>query len=372
MGYNDKGGMLSHLNWSLLALAFLLFALGVFNLYSASSSRLESGLAVDLYYKKQLIWGFLGSIGMLTLLIVNYRHLHSLAWPLFILTLILLLCVPFLGKTILGARRWLDLGFFNFQPSELAKISTLLIGAKLLCRGQEPLGLKELLVVLGIGMLPAMLVILQPDLGSGLSILLILGGMILYRGIKQSVLKGLLIVCPLTLPWTWFLLRDYQKARILTFLDPGKDPLNTGWQVNQSQIAIGSGQMWGKGFLEGSQTKLGFLPETHTDFAIAVWGEEWGFWGCVILLSLLCLFLYQIYVSAAQAKDRFGNYLAVGVFFYFFWQICINMGMVLGLLPVVGMPLPFLSYGGSALVVNLSLLGVVLNVSMRRFMFKRD
>lgn len=363
--------ILLHINWSLLGLTVLLFAVGVLNLYSASGFRMEGGLSVNPFYKKQFLWGMMGFGGMLFFMLFDYRHLKTLAWPMFWVTVLLLLCVPFFGKTIYGARRWLDLGFFNLQPSEVAKISILLIGAKILSKGQLPLGWLRLFAVIAVGMLPAGLVILQPDLGSGLSVLLLLGGLVLYRGVEMRVFKTLVIMGPILMPLSWFFLHDYQKQRILTFLNPGRDPLGAGYHIIQSQIAIGSGRLWGKGFLGGTQSQLRFLPEKHTDFAIAVFGEEWGFIGCIILLSLFCLFLYQIYLTAHDAKDRFGSFLAAGVFFYFFWQILINMGMVLGLMPVVGIPLPFISYGGSATVVNLCLIGLVLNVSMRRFVFKR-
>ncbi|NJB68182.1 rod shape determining protein RodA [Desulfobaculum xiamenense] len=363
--------ILLHINWSLVGLTLLLFGVGVMNLYSASGFRLEDGLSLNPFYKKQFLWGLMGFGGMITFMLFDYRHLKTLAVPMFLVTLLLLLCVPVFGKVIYGARRWLDLGFFNLQPSEVAKISILLIGAKLLSKGQRPLDWLQLFGVLAVGMVPAGLIILQPDLGSGLSVLLLLGGLVLYRGIQMRVFKPLMILVPVLLPMSWFFLHDYQKRRILTFLDPGNDPLGAGYHIIQSQIAIGSGRLWGKGFLSGTQSQLRFLPEKHTDFAIAVFGEEWGFIGCMFLLSLFCLFLYQIYLTAHDAKDRFGSFLAAGVFFYFFWQILINMGMVLGLMPVVGIPLPFISYGGSATVVNLSLIGLVLNVSMRRFVFKR-
>jgi rod shape determining protein RodA len=167
-------------------------------------------------------------------------------------------------------------------------------------------------------------------------------------------------------------MKEYQKQRVLTFLNPGDDPLGSGYHIIQSQIAIGSGEMWGKGFMEGTQSQLRFLPEKHTDFAFAVFGEEWGFVGCLILLVLFCLFLLAIFNTARDAKDRFGSFLSAGVFFYFFWQFLINMGMVMGLMPVVGIPLPFISYGGSATLVNFCLIGLVLNVSMRRFVFKTN
>jgi rod shape determining protein RodA len=284
----------------------------------------------------------------------------------------LLVAVLVLGKSVYGAKRWLSLGFLNLQPSELAKISILLLGAKLLSKESENLDWGSLAKILAIGALPAGLVILEPDLGSGLSLILLLGGIIIFRGLTTKVIKTAVIVFPFLVPLGWFVLHDYQKQRILTFLNPGRDPLGAGYHIIQSQIAIGSGRFWGKGFLSGTQSQLRFLPEKHTDFAFSVFGEEWGFFGSVFLLLLFCLFLYQIFVTARGAKDRFGAFLAAGVFFYFFWQILINMGMVLGLMPVVGIPLPFISYGGSSTLVNFCLVGLVLNVSMRRYIFKES
>ncbi|WP_243544423.1 rod shape-determining protein RodA [Pseudodesulfovibrio tunisiensis] len=362
--------LLLHINWALLGLAVVLFLCGVLNLYSASGFRLEDGMSVAPYYRKQLLWGLLGMLGMVTFMVIDYRHLKTIAWPLFWITVALLVSIFFAGKTIYGARRWLDLGFMNFQPSELAKISVLVVGARILSREREKLDFLRLGYVLGVGLIPAGLVIRQPDLGSGLSILMLLGGMILFRGVTSRVFKTALVTIPCLLPLGWFFLHDYQKQRILTFLDPTKDPLGSGYHIIQSEIAIGSGRFWGKGFLEGTQSQLRFLPEKHTDFAVAVFGEEWGFVGTMILLALFCFFLYQMVVIARDARGLFGSYLAAGVFFYFFWQILINMGMVLGLMPVVGIPLPFISYGGSATLVNFCLVGLVLNVSMRRFLFK--
>ena len=359
-----------YINWPLLAGAVLLFLLGVLNLYSASGYRLEDGMTVAPFFQKQLIWGAMGCLGMIVFMVFDYRHLKTLAWPLFWLSVALLVSIFFAGKTIYGARRWLDLGFMNFQPSELAKIAVLVVGARILSKEREPLDFVRLGYVLGVGLILAGLIIKQPDLGSGLSILMILGGMILFRGVTPRVFKACLVAIPALMPLSWFFLHDYQKQRIMTFLDPTTDPLGSGYHIIQSEIAIGSGGFWGKGFLEGTQSQLRFLPERHTDFAVAVFGEEWGFFGAMILLSLFCFFLSQMVIIARDARGLFGSYLAAGVFFYFFWQILINTGMVLGLMPVVGIPLPFISYGGSATLVNFCLVGLVLNVSMRRFLFK--
>ncbi|MFW6324466.1 MAG: rod shape-determining protein RodA [Desulfovibrionales bacterium] len=362
----------SHLNWALLALLLVLFGFGVLNLYSASTLRLTDGIAFTPYYKKQLVWGLLGLGGMLVFISIDYRHLKTLSWPLFLLSLLFLALVPVIGKTIYGATRWIDLGVINFQPSELAKICVLILGARFLSRVPDRLDWGPFLKVCGIGVVPALLIILQPDLGSGLNILLLIGGMILFKEMTKRVVRTLLLLLPPALPFGWFLLHDYQKQRILTFLNPGDDPLGSGYHIIQSQIAIGSGEFWGKGFLQGTQSQLRFLPEKHTDFALAVFGEEWGFVGCLLLLGTFCAFLYQISLVSQESKDDFGSLLAAGVFFYFFWQVLINMGMVLGLMPVVGIPLPFISYGGSSMVVNFCLIGIVLNVSMRRFFFKQD
>ncbi|TVM17580.1 rod shape-determining protein RodA [Oceanidesulfovibrio indonesiensis] len=364
--------VIKYLNWPLLGLTVALFVVGAVNLYSASAVRLEDGIALAPYFEKQLVWGLVGLAGMVVFMLFDYTRFHALAWPLFFLTLLLLAAVPVFGSTVYGAKRWLDLGPFSFQPSEVAKITILVVGARLLSRKPEKLGWGEFLFIVFVGMLPAALVVIQPDLGSSLNLLLLLAGIILYRGLKGRVLKVLAIIVPAVLPLGWFFLHDYQKRRILTFLDPTNDPLGAGYHIIQSQIAIGSGRLWGKGFLQGTQSQLRFLPEKHTDFAVAVFGEEWGFVGCLLLLSLFAMFLMSIFSTARDARDRFGSFLAAGVFFYFFWQILINMGMVLGLMPVVGIPLPFMSYGGSTTLVNFCLIGLVQNVSMRRHTFRHN
>lgn len=360
-----------HLNWGLLACVLALFLVGVGNLYSASGTRLEEGITFSDFYQKQLIWGALGLVGLLIGAWLDYRKLRNIAWILYLASIILLILVPVVGKTVYGAKRWLSLGFMSFQPSELAKLAVLILAARLLANDGALLGWKEFLKIIGICMVPAVLIIIQPDLGTTMLLVLILAGMILFHGVKGYVLKTCLVAAPCAAAFMWFVgMHDYQRQRILSFLDPSNDPRGSGYHILQSRIAIGSGELWGKGFGEGTQSQLRFLPERHSDFAVAVFGEEWGFVGCVALVTLFCLFLLAIFSTAIQAKDRFGSLLVVGVFFYFFWQIVINMGMVIGLMPVVGVPLPFISYGGSATIVNFTLLGIVLSVSMRRFMFK--
>jgi rod shape determining protein RodA len=294
--------LVQHIDWTLLGLALILFWAGVLNLFSASALRVEGGLALTPFYIKQMVWGGAGFLVMFLVMLIDYRHLKPLSWYLYILTIIFLLCVPIWGKTIYGARRWLGFGFFNFQPSELAKVSVLILGASVLTKTDDVLGWKDLIKVMSVALLPAILIIKQPDLGSGLILILILGGMILYKGLKKRVFKTLALSFPLLLPLSWNFLHDYQKERILTFLNPERDPLGSGYHIIQSQIAIGSGRFWGKGFLEGTQSQLRFLPEKHTDFAFAVFGEEWGFVGTVILLSFFCFFFVSNFFSLSGGK----------------------------------------------------------------------
>ncbi len=362
--------LLLHINWGLVITSLLLFTAGIINLYSASGVLQEGGVILASYYQKQLVWGLTGLVVMLCCTVIDYRRFERLAIPVYIAVLVLLCLVPFIGKTVYGAKRWIDLGVVNIQPSELAKFTVLILGAKVLAKQSDTLGWRQLGKVLAIGLLPFALIVRQPDLGTALTVLALLGGMVLFHGVKWRVLRVCLVAVPLLLPLGWFVLHDYQQERILTFLEPSRDPKGAGYHIIQSQIAIGSGEMFGKGFQGGTQSQLRFLPEKHTDFAIAVLGEEWGFVGCMGLVVLFCLFLSSIYNTVRDAKDRFGSMLAAGIFFYFFWQIVINIGMVVGLMPVVGMPLPFISYGGNAMLVNCALLGIVFNVSARRFVFK--
>lgn len=363
-----------HLNWLLLLATLLIVAAGILNLYSASLTHTQDGLSLANHYQKQILWGGVGVLAMFVCMLFDYRRLSGMAVPILILSIFGLLAVFLFGGHGGGAKRWLDLGVMRVQPSEAVKVAIIIVGAKLLARDKEPLGWIEFLKVLCVGLVPVSMVIAQPDLGTGGSILLILCGMILYRGVKKNVLKVCAIVVLISPLIIWKLvmpnLLEYQQERIIGFVNPEKASKKAKYQKEQALIAIGSGQVDGKGYLEGMQSKLSFLPERHTDYAIAVFGEEWGFIGNIALISAYCVFLLSIYASARDAKDRFGSFLCAGVYFYFFWHIAINIGMVLGMLPVVGIPLPFFSYGGSAMLVNFCLVGIVLNVSMRRFVFK--
>jgi rod shape determining protein RodA len=360
--------LLQNLDYPLLGLVLVLAGIGIVNLYSAGFNRTPEGATP--VYLKQIYWLAAGLGIMVLSLMYHYRHYEKVAYPLYILSLVLLVGVMVAGKMVSGSRRWLVLGPLTFQPSELAKVAIILVLARYFSRRPQtaPLGFGDLPAPLGLALLPAALIIKQPDLGSGMLVLAVAGGIILFAGVHWRTLLASAASLALAAPLAWPFLKDYQKQRILTFLDPEKDPLGSGYHIIQSKIAVGSGQFWGKGFLTGTQSQLHFLPEQHTDFAFSVFAEEWGFVGSALLLCLyVALVLYGLMV-ARTCKDRFGQFLAVGVTALIFWQVFINLSMVTGVLPVVGIPLPLMSYGGSSLFTTLLALGVLMNVRMRRYL----
>jgi len=360
--------LLTHFDWVLLLLVCLIAAIGILNLYSATSSW-EAG--VTPVYVKQFYWLGIGLGIALALCIFDYRHLEYFAVPLYAGNIILLLLVLVIGKTSMGATRWLNLGFFNLQPSELMKIMIIFILARHFS-SRDPLGgydLRLLMIPAALLAVPALLIMKQPDLGTAMLVIFIAIAMALFAGIRRRTLITLGVLGLGAVAVGWRLLHGYQKERIRTFLNPERDPLGSGYHIIQSKIAVGSGGFFGKGFMQGTQSQLSFLPERHTDFAFSVFAEEWGFLGCLVLLGIyLLLVCWGIYV-ARRANDRFGMYLALGVTAMLFWHIVVNLGMVIGLLPVVGVPLPLFSYGGTSMVTTMVGVGLLLNVSMRRFMF---
>lgn len=361
--------LVQNFDWLLLGWVMLIAALGIVNLYSAGYNRTPAGATP--VYVKQLYWLAVGLAVMLATLFYDYRHLEKLAYPLYFLSLALLVAVMLGGKTVSGCRRWLALGPFCFQPAELTKLALVLVLARYFNRRPHlaPLGLRELLVPLALVLAPVLLVVRQPDLGSAILMILVAGSLILFVGVGWRTLAGGTLALMLSSPVIWSFLKDYQRQRVLTFLNPGQDPLGAGYHIIQSKIAVGSGQFWGKGFLQGTQSQLQFLPEQHTDFVFSVFAEEWGFLGSALLLVLFLVFALWGLQVARDCKERFGHLLALGVTALIFWQIFINLCMVTGLMPVVGIPLPLFSYGGSSLINTLLAVGFLLNIRMRRFLF---
>jgi rod shape determining protein RodA len=359
--------LVQNFDWVLLGLVVIICTTGIVNLYSAGYNR---GEGTPLYIK-QLYWLAVGLVVMFVTLLYDYRHLERLSYPIYILSILLLLAVMFGGKTVSGSRRWLPLGPFAFQPAELAKIAIILALSTYFNRRprHDAMRLKDLIIPGVMVLIPAALIIKQPDLGSGILVVLVASSIILFVGVQWRTLAGCALTLVLSSPVIWHFLKDYQRQRVLTFLDPDKDPLGAGYHILQSMIAVGSGQFWGKGFLQGTQSQLYFLPEQHTDFVFSVFAEEWGFVGSAVLLLLFtALALWGLSV-ARECKERFGHLLALGVTALIFWQIFINLCMVTGFLPVVGIPLPLFSYGGSSLITTLLGVGFLLNIRMRRYLF---
>jgi rod shape determining protein RodA len=359
--------LIQNFDWLLLALVLAIVAMGIVNLYSAGYNRTPEGATA--VYIKQMYWLGVGLTVMLFSLLYDYRHYEKLAYPLYIVSILLLIAVMVAGKMVSGSRRWLALGPFTFQPSELAKLAIILVLARYFHTRPHlaSLTFKDLLAPLALVLVPVLIIIKQPDLGSGLLVLAVAGAIILFAGVHWRTLMIGVLAVVVAAPAAWPFLKDYQRQRILTFLDPEKDPLGAGYHIIQSKIAVGSGQFWGKGFLHGTQSQLYFLPEQHTDFVFSVFAEEWGFLGSAVLILLYAgLILWGLQI-ARTCKDRFGQFLGVGVTALLFWQIFINLCMVTGLMPVVGIPLPLLSYGGSSLITTMLALGILLNIRMRRF-----
>ncbi len=360
--------LILNFDWVLLLCVVGLAAVGILNLYSATASWHVTSTPI---YAKQMLW--LGGGLFLALLICcfDYRHLEHFAIHGYVITIGMLLFVLLMGKTSMGATRWINLGFFNLQPSEVIKIVMILMLARLFGRTAHPLGfsLSELWLPALLLLLPVGLILKQPDLGTALMVVFISLSMLLFAGLQRRTLLIILLLGVLAAGGGWFGLHDYQRQRIQTFLNPEADPLGSGYHIIQSKIAVGSGGFFGKGYLEGTQSQLSFLPERHTDFAFSVFAEEWGFAGSSLLLfGYLFLIFWGIYI-ARNASDRFGMFLALGVTAMIFWHIVVNLGMVIGLLPVVGVPLPLFSYGGTSMVTTMIGVGLLMSVSMRRFMF---
>ncbi len=362
--------LILHFDWLLLLLVLAICAIGIVNIYSAGLSLTDA--RANALYIRQLMWMGIGLTFMVLGFILDYRVITRQAYWIYLLSLLLLLMVFVLGYATRGSQRWIALAGFTFQPSELMKITVILALAKYFDDHKVEGGylLKELVAPFLIAFVPFLMVLKQPDLGTGLIILLLFLALVFVVGLRW---KSLLLAAGSTLimiPMAWHFLKDYQKDRIMTFLDPEKDPLGTGYHIIQSIIAIGSGGLFGKGFLQGTQTQLKFLPEQQTDFVFSVFAEEWGFLGGMLLVILFLMLILWGLKIAFQAKDLPGKLISAGVTMMVFYQVFINMGMVLGILPVVGIPLPFMSYGGSSMVVFMLGIGLLLNVRMRRFVLQ--
>lgn len=361
--------LIQNFDWYLLLLTFAISTVGLLTLYSATSS---GGKAHPAIVVRQMYWLGLGLVVMVLAFSVDYRWLERFAYPAYLAGLLPLLAVLVVGRSVSGSKRWLDLGFLVFQPSEIMKPLLMVALARYFSQEGRSAShrLRDLPVPVLIVMVPAVLVLLEPDLGTAGLLVLIGASVVLFVGVRLSSLLlvgGFSLGC---LPLLWMNMKGYQRQRILTLINPDQDPLGSGYHIIQSKIAVGSGQIWGKGFLQGTQGQLRFIPEHHTDFIFSVLAEEWGFVGCLLLLGLFLCLLLRVLQIARRSRDRFGTLLCIQIAAIIFWQAAINVAMVLGMAPVVGITLPLVSYGGSSILVTLGCVGLLLNVHMRKFIFQ--
>ena len=343
----------------MIGCALMLSLWGVFCIYSAAAGA--DGRGLD-YAMRQSAWLFVSLLALLFIMTFGHHKLLEGAYPLFGLTLLLLLLTDLLAPKVKGAQSWLGVGGIRFQPSEFAKITIILMMSKFLSR-YPPVDFKSFMAGLGVIMLPVLLVLIQPDAGSALVYLVISFGMLLAAGTPFKYLGGLVGLGLAAGPMMYFfLLKEYQRNRILVFIDPMRDPLGAGYNVIQSRIAVGSGGFAGKGFMMGTQSKLKFLPEPHTDFIFSVFSEEFGFAGNMLLLFLFGVLFVRILLAGIRSRDRRSKILTAGVASWLWFQTFESLGMSIGLMPVTGLPLPFLSYGGSSLLATFIALGLVASV----------
>lgn len=362
----DVKRILKNLDWWLIGAVILLMGTGLVLIDSATHSyAVSTGKAW--HVQRQSIFMIIGIILVIVSLKFDYQDLKNYAKPLYIFNLVLLIAVMAFGKTQLGAQRWIQIGSFSFQPSEFSKVFLIICLAEFIDNKTEWLeNFKDYIPVFLYILLPFVLVMKQPDLGTSLTFIAIFIGMIFVCGFKWKWIFSCIAAFVAMLPGFWLILQDYQKKRIQVFLNPELDPYGSGYHVIQSKIAIGSGGLLGKGWLEGTQSQLNFLPENHTDFIFAVAGEEFGFIGTAFIILLYMVIIWRGIAIAMNASDNFGTLLAVGVTSMFMFHILVNIGMTAGVMPVTGVPLPFLSYGVSSLTTNMMLVGILLNINTRQ------
>jgi rod shape determining protein RodA len=364
--------LIENFDWSIIWVLLGIIAIGLLSIYSALYTQIRANPTHNLFIK-QLIWLAIGFSVLACSLMVDYQKLRAASIWLYVIVVVALALVLVIGREVNGSRRWLEILGFQFQPSEFMKIVIVIALASYFSSQDIPPypSFVRLIVPGAIVAVPLLLILAEPDLGTAISLLAASLTIIFFMGIRWRYI-GILVaaVAPLLWPLWEHVLKPYQKKRILILLRPDLDPLGAGYHIRQSKIAIGSGMFTGKGFLNGTQNKLHFLPEKHTDFIFSVWAEEWGFLGCLVLLLLLSALIALSFRVARRSRDRFGTLLVVGMTSLILWQALINIGMVIGVLPVVGITLPFVSYGGSSIISLCVAVGLIENVSMRRFLFR--
>jgi len=360
--------LVSYFDWGFAVTIFGMGCLGVLTIYSANA--LTPSAFRQTLHLRQLTWLAGGLVVLSLACTVSYRNLARFAYVIFGINVFLLLVVLVLGKAGLGAQRWIRIGGITFQPSEFMKLSLVLFLARYFDDRREILHQpKTMLLPAGLTLACALLVLKQPDLGTALLLLFNATAIMLLLGLRWRYLLPFAVAGGVLAPVLWTVLKDYQRRRILVFLNPDLDPLGASYHIAQSKIAVGSGGFFGKGWLAASQSQLNFLPMNHTDFLFAVLSEQWGFVGALIVLLVYTYLVTRGFQIASESPDFFATLLATGITCTLAIQVAINVSMVLGILPVVGIPLPLLSYGGSSMLVSMLSLGLLLNIHMRRFMY---
>jgi rod shape determining protein RodA len=355
--------LIEEIDWVLIALILLQSLVGVFFIYS--SSHFLPGA----YHVRQLAWIGISFLALLVVLAVDYKFFVALSGYLYVLIVSLLAASLFFARFVAGTKSWISLGLMQMQPSEMSKIVLILVCARLFAEYKRDfLTTSHTLGLLFVAGVPFLLIVAQPDLGTAMTFVAIIGGSFILAGLRRKAVI-LLVLASLVLGiggWN-IVLKDYQKKRVTTLINPAGDPRGSGYQVIQSKIAIGSGGFTGKGFKKGTQSQLRFLPARHTDFVFSVIGEETGFLGVFTVIALYFALLARMFLSVSKARDRAGVYIIFTATVLLAFQFLVNILMIIGLLPVVGITLPFLSYGGSSLLASYVACGLVLNVKMRRF-----
>jgi rod shape determining protein RodA len=364
IGDSTSGRFWKDFDWLLFAAAIGLSIISLVEIYSSTMAQ-----PTENFFARQLAWVCVGIVFLIIVAAIDY-HLIAEQIPWFyLLAIVVLLYTLAMGHRVSGSKSWVRLGPAMFQPSELIKMVVVVTLARFFSelRSSRYMTFSQIAKACMICMVPVSLVALQPDLGTALTYLPALAVGLFIRGVRPAVLISLILGFVLVLPISWLILKPYQKERILTFLDPDRDPLGKGYQVTQSKIAVGSGGLIGKGVFNGSQNRLGFLPTRHTDFIFSVVGEELGFAGVIGTLGLLAFIIFRSIHNAQTARDSLGLFIVMGVVGIYFFHVIVNVGMVIGFMPTTGIPLPFMSYGGSSVLTAFIALGLVLNVRRRRY-----
>jgi rod shape determining protein RodA len=371
---------IAHFDYLLLALTIAVTLLGLVILYSAGYDPEGKVISFSwlpfkiesFAFAKQGIFLLVGLVTAAIIIAIPSQFFFKYAYFFYSCCVVMLIIVDLIGFVAKGSQRWLDFGFVSLQPSEPTKLAVILALARYFSRNFPKSGgmsFKEAIVPVLIFTIPGALIMSQPDLGTALMVMGIGAGMTLFCGVRPKVIVAIVLLGVMSLYPAWMSLHDYQKRRVMVLINPDADPRGSGYHIIQSKIAVGSGALFGKGFLQGTQSQLEFLPEHTTDFIFSVLGEEWGFAGCIFLIGLYLCFLARIFWLVGVSKDLFPSLVILGVGLYFFFQSVVNIGMVIGLLPVVGLPLPLISYGGSSMLSCMVSLGIVLGMNMRRLTY---